>query len=143
MSERSYADIARDLVKLHEGKILKVYTDTLGNLTIGYGRALDRKGISADEAEMLLERDLRDADAAARVFAGEAWDSLADQRKAVLVDMAHNLGGPGLMRFVKLRAALRAGDYAGASTQMLDSKWASQVGARATRLAKMMRTGLA
>jgi lysozyme len=33
------------------------------------------------------------------------------------------------------------GDYAGAAHNMLQSKWARQVGRRATRLAAMMRTG--
>ena len=38
-------------------------------------------------------------------------------------------------------AAIEAGNYAAASGGMLASKWAKQVGARATRLAAMMKTG--
>jgi lysozyme len=37
--------------------------------------------------------------------------------------------------------ALDEGDYKEASIQMMDSRWASQVGARAERLRDMMETG--
>jgi len=36
-------------------------------------------------------------------------------------------------------AALRAGDWGTAADEMLDSKWAEQVGPRAVRLIRMMR----
>jgi lysozyme len=38
-------------------------------------------------------------------------------------------------------AALEQGDYETAAKEMLDSKWARQVGDRANRLAKMMEDG--
>jgi hypothetical protein len=39
-------------------------------------------------------------------------------------------------------AAVKAADWAGAATQMLNSKWASQVGPRAKQDAQAMQTGI-
>jgi lysozyme len=61
----------------------------------------------------------------------------------VLVNMAFNLGPTRLKGFKKFIAAFDAKDWDGAVIEMLDSKWAKQVGARAIRLAKMVRTGVA
>jgi lysozyme len=58
----------------------------------------------------------------------------------VLVNMAFNMGG-GLLSFVNTLAAIQRGDYNAAANGMLASRWATQVGARATRLADMMRNG--
>jgi lysozyme len=38
-------------------------------------------------------------------------------------------------------AAIEAEDWATAATEMMDSRWAKQVGARAVRLAEMMEKG--
>ena len=44
------------------------------------------------------------------------------------------MGVPRLMKFVKMWGAIEVGDFYEASDQMLDSRWAKQVGARAERL---------
>jgi lysozyme len=41
-----------------------------------------------------------------------------------------------------MHAALDAGDYHEAASQMLDSRWAEQVKGRAKELAEMMETGV-
>ena len=66
---------------------------------------------------------------------------LDEVRQAVLIDMVLNLGWPRLSQFKKMFAALDAQDYIHASREMLNSRWADQVGMRAKRLADMMRTG--
>ena len=66
---------------------------------------------------------------------------LGDVRQAVVVDMSFNLGLTRFSQFTQTLKAISAGNYAAASSYMLDSKWARQVGPRAQRLAKMMRTG--
>ena len=60
-------------------------------------------------------------------------------QKAV-IDMSFNLGATKLAGFAKTREALINKDYAEASKQMLDSKWAGQVGKRANRLSEMVRS---
>lgn len=70
------------------------------------------------------------------------WTSLDDLRQDVLVNMAFNMGVEGLLGFPHMLACAHGGDYAGASEQMLDSKWARQLPKRSARLAEQMRTGV-
>jgi lysozyme len=55
--------------------------------------------------------------------------------------MCFNLGVTRLGGFVNTLAAMKRGDYEAAADGMMKSLWASQVGRRAQRLAKMMREG--
>lgn len=151
-------ELARQLIKRHEGERRSgqrhvVYDDATGESigpgtmvkghpTIGYGRALDVRGLSQDEAEALLDSDLAEAEEAAKRFAGDVWEGLGEVRQAVLIDMAHNLGSRGLDGFVRMRFALLSGDFDGGADEMLDSAWRRQVGEnRAGQLADMMRSG--
>jgi len=128
---------ASELIAQHEGCKLKPYEDTLGVLTIGYGRNLTR-GISRDEAEMLMRNDLRSVRTAADKF--EWFPGLSEVRQAVVLDMHYQLGGRGFRKFKKLRRAIDASDWPTAADEMLDSTWArEQTPTRAKRLAKMMR----
>jgi lysozyme len=128
------------MLKMHEGLRLKPYLCTAGRTTIGYGRNLDDKGISADEAETLLANDIADVtESLARAL---PWTSQLDPvRYAVLVDMCFNLGLSRLLGFKKMIGHAQAGRYVDAANEMLDSVWARQVGGRATRLAWMMTKG--
>lgn len=116
------------------------YTDTVGKLTIGYGHNLTDNGLSQKIVEMLLDDDI---DACAKELIVKApWvETLSEARMGVLVNMAFNLGVPGLLRFKDMVAALRKEDYEKAAVEMLDSVWADQVGDRALRLAEQMRRG--
>ena len=49
------------LIAKHEGLRLKPYKDSVGKLTIGYGRNLDDVGISQEEAEILFSADVAQA----------------------------------------------------------------------------------
>jgi lysozyme len=129
-------------LKRDEGVRLKPYTDTVGKLTIGVGRNLTDVGISDDECTALLQNDI------AKVLAQldrslPWWRKLDPVRQRVLVNMAFNMGMTGLLTFKNTLAAVQSGSYAAAAAGMLASKWATQVGARAERLADMMRTGAA
>lgn len=131
---------ARAQLKIDEGVARWPYKDTVGKVTIGVGRNLTDKGLRSDEIELLLEHDLDDAEADARaLFPG--FDQLSELRQAALVNMAFNLGRDRLAGFAQVRAAVEAGDFNRAAAEMLDSKWARQVGARAQRLARAMREG--
>lgn len=126
-------------VKRHEGLRLKVYKCTAGKNTIGYGRNLDDVGISADEAEYMLKHDLENAEIDAQRF--PIYEKLNQVRKDVLIEMVFNLGYSRLSGFKKMFAALERKDYDGAANEMLDSKWARDVGERAKTLAYFMRIG--
>ena len=132
---------AADLIKRHEGLRLRPYTCTSGRLTIGWGRNLDGNGITEAEAEMMFGEDYARAEREAESLMGQQWRRLDEVRQAVLIDMAFNLGGAGLAKFRNTLAAVRRGAWHMAAVEMLDSRWARQVGHRASRLATMMQTG--
>ena len=129
------SDLMRD-----EGVRLKPYRCTAGKLTIGVGRNLDDVGLSAGEVATLLDSDI------ARVV-GELdqalpwWHQMSEPRQRALANMAFNLGVPRLLGFRKMVQALAQGQYDEAARQALASKWAEQVGARAQRLAQMIKEG--
>ena len=127
-------------LKEHEGFRSKPYLCTAGKLTIGYGRNLDDVGISKDEAEELLMNDIRAA-TQELVRAYPFVDELDSVRFNCLVNMCFNLGISRLSKFKKMWAAIEAKQYRRASEEMLDSKWAKQVGVRAEELAYQMLTG--
>ena len=127
-------------ITLHEGVRLKPYRCTAGKLTIGIGRNIEDRGITMAEAELLLCNDL--ADVRNGLANALPWvATLDDVRQRVLIDMAFNLGIGGLLQFERTLAAVRAGEFKRAAGMMLQSRWASQVGERAQRLARMMETG--
>jgi lysozyme len=128
------------MLVLHEGLRLKPYRCTAGKLTIGVGRNLDDNGITQAEAFALLENDILAVEADLdRTWPW--WREMTDARQQVLADMCFNLGLTRLGGFVNTLAAMKRGDYEAAANGMLASLWASQVGRRAQRLAKMMREG--
>lgn len=131
--------IAKATLRDHEGLRLKAYQCTAGKTTIGYGRNLDDRGIDADEAELLLDRDVGEAirDLAKFPF----WNVLTERRKAALIDMRFCLGPHRFRQFRKMLGALEAAEYEEAAVQLLDSRFAQQTGRRADNLAKMLREG--
>ncbi len=128
----------KDDIKRQEGLRLKPYIDSVGKLTIGYGRNLDDVGISEAEANSMLDADLRIAiNEVQRLF---PWlINLSESRKNVIYNMAFNMGLPTLQKFKNMIAAINCGDYITAADEMLNSKWARQVGIRADELANIMR----
>ena len=123
----------------HEGVRLKPYLDTVGKWTIGVGRNLTDKGISHDEALFLLDSDIDECVADCQTFTWFA--GLDGVRQRVIADLRFNLGGRGLRGFKRTIQCVMDGDFDGAANGLLRSRWASQVGKRATVLAEMMRTG--
>ncbi|KVE27262.1 lysozyme [Burkholderia singularis] len=128
------AELTRD-----EDRRNRIYVDTVGKVSGGIGRNLTDKGFRDNEIDLMYENDRADTEAwLDRNLPW--WRSLDSVRQRVLMNMAFNMGGK-LLTFVNTLAAMKRGDYAAAADGMLASKWAGQVGARATRLAAMMRSG--
>ena len=135
--------MVKDQLKADEGVRESAYTDSQGYLTIGVGRLIDGRiggKLRPDEIDLMLENDIAQAEATARTLF-PAFESLSDARKAVLTEMAFNLGSARLAAFQRFRQAVYAGAWAQAAAEMMDSRWAEQVGARAQRLATQMREG--
>ena len=133
------SDLQQQL-RRHEGLRLKVYKCTSNRNTSGFGRNLDDRGISEREAELMLENDIL------HLFSVlpekiSFFNDLDKVRADVLVNMAFNLGVNGLLKFKKMLAAIDDGYFTRAAAEMLDSKWAKQVGSRAVELSEQMKTG--
>ena len=127
-------------LKADEGLKLKPYTCTANKLTIGIGRNLDDVGITEEEAMILLENDIR------RAYGDldrnlSWWRKLPEPAGRALCNMCFNLGITRLLKFKKMLSALENGDYEVAANESLNSRWAKQVGARATRIANLMSGG--
>jgi len=129
-------NIKDQLIK-HEGLRLDLYPDSVGKMTIGVGRNIDDKGISIDEVMLMLDNDIKEVEEQVNHF--RWFDTLSEVRRRVIIDMVFNLGITRFKKFKKTIAHISAGDYGGASREMLDSKWAKQVGVRAETLSKMMK----
>ena len=126
-------------LKRHEGLRLKPYLCPEGKITIGFGRNLEDMGISEKEAEMLLMSDIQRCYEELDVF---SWFHDLDQvRQEAMVNMLFNLGLPTFLEFKRTLKFMAEGAYSQAAAEMLDSKWANQVGDRAKELAYMVDTG--
>ena len=68
------------------------------------------------------------------------FDNLPEEAQQVIVNMTFNMGRPRLSKFKKFIAGIEAGDWEKAAVEMMDSRWATQVGARAERLRDRIRT---
>ncbi len=130
-----------DELKRDERFVSHGYMDDRGNLTIGYGRLIDRKrggGLTEPEARQLLLNDIAGAikDLDRNV---PWWRAMSGNAQRALTNMCFNLGWPRLSGFKKMLAAMKAGDMTTAADEALDSRWAGQVGDRAIRIAALIR----
>ncbi|OEY66804.1 glycoside hydrolase family protein [Marinobacter sp. X15-166B] len=131
--------LLKDQLARHEGLKYKPYLDTVGKLTVGYGRNLDDIGIRQDEAELMLKNDIDEVERYLVTVA--EYRGLDPVRQTVIANMCFNLGFNGLMGFRRMWRAIGRRDYAAAAREMLDSKWAAQVGNRSVELASIMQSG--
>jgi lysozyme len=136
-------DVLIEELRRDEGVRHSAYQDSRGFWTIGVGRLIDaRKGgrLSDREIDFLLEADI-DRIMAALSQSLPWMADLSDARQRVLTNMAFNLGVGGLLSFRNTLVLVQSGQYLAAADEMLRSRWASQVGMRATRLSAMMKSG--
>ena len=139
MSPIDRASLRGDLTR-DEGVRLRLYQDTVGKWTIGCGRNLSDNGISQQEALLLLEHDIENAERDARK-ACPKYETLSGTRQRALCNMSFNLGLTRLLRFRKMLTAIADADFETAATEALKSRWATQVGQRAVRIAALIRAG--
>ena len=132
-------------VKKHEGYRNKVYLDTLNKRTVGVGHLCvedfweDDKEYEESFLMEILEKDLQSAiDQADDKCKGL---TISDDAKIIIIEMIFQLGGNGVSKFRKMWQALQQNppDYAEASVQMLDSRWAKQTPNRANEMAQHMK----
>ena len=126
-----------------EGYKTETYEDHLGYLTLGVGHlVLDiDPEINQPIGTPVSEERIRDClNNDIDIVCNELdrnlswWRGLNDNKQRVMVNMCFNLGCPRLSKFKKFLAAMEDNDFETAAKEMMDSKWATQVGNRAERL---------
>jgi len=148
------------MIAIHEGIVLSVYQDHLGINTVGIGRNLDDRGIT--DGELLFMNKTMDDIYDNGLTEEEAYylcmndiaivekellaskpivNQLNAVRQMILIDMAFNMGVPRLMQFKNMWLAIEKVNYLLACEEMIDSRWAGQVGSRAMKLSVAMKNG--
>tara|TARA_R100000234_G_C4973341_1_gene167340 strand:+ start:75 stop:512 length:438 start_codon:yes stop_codon:yes gene_type:complete len=136
-----YADMdvekLKDQLILHEGLELRSYKCSAGFVTLGVGRNVEELGITVEEARYLLDNDILRV---SKELDNNIpwWRDLSEVRQRVFLDMCFNLGISRFLQFQKTLGHAKAGNFKDCADEMLNSKWASDVGTRATRLSEAM-----
>jgi len=136
-------DQLRETLKIDEGVKYEIYNDHLGYPTFGIGHLVvesdEEHGkpvgtpISEERVNAVFDKDVAVmVDEAKKIFPN--LDTLPEEAQQVIVNMTFNMGRPRLSQFKKFIAGVNAGDWDKAAVEMMDSRWAKQVGARAERL---------
>lgn len=133
-----------DLIKFHEEFTDVAKPDAKGKWEIGYGfdgaEPGDTMTLAEADAKFPALRDLAAQRAMMDLGVG-AWSALDTVRRAVLIDMAYEIGGAGLADFVKFLSAVRAHDWPDAAEQLVDSKLYAQVPTREQMNRSMLLAG--
>ena len=98
------------------------------------------KGITKNMAYMICRNDV--SLCLEKLKTLDFWKQLDEERQYALIDLCFHLGWVGLKKFKKMLKALAVNDYLTASTELLDSKYATQTPKRAKRIAKLIITGV-
>jgi len=135
-------DLAMPMIKQHEGLRLKKYTDTTGNITIGYGHLVDENEnlpsrISREQANTLFEQDYNEHKEAAESIPG--YSNADVKQKAALIDLTFNMGPGWVDGFPKFKKAFAAGNYNEAANELVNSSWYGQVESRGPVIVDMIR----
>ena len=136
-------DKLREQLKIDEGVKYEVYKDHLGYPTFGIGHLVvegdEEHGkpvgtpVSEDRVNAVFESDVQKfVSESKKVFPN--LDDLPEEAQQVIVNMSFNMGAPRLSKFKKFIAAVNDGNWSTAAVEMMDSRWATQVGKRAERL---------
>jgi len=133
--------VRRQLIR-DEGDVPYAYQDSLGYWTIGAGFLIDkRKGGRLPDAVRDYWLDYLLGEITTKLESRiPFFNTLSEPRRAVLINMAYNMGVSGLLGFRKTLSLMAEGKHYEASHEMLDSAWARQVGSRATRLSQQWRS---
>lgn len=126
--------------------VLRAYQDTKGIWTIGIGRNLQTLRITRAEALAMFDRDVEAAEILARSLPSWPYMNTADRQDA-FIELVFNMGpahfdGQGSDDFKNFMHAAACGDWRRAAMELLDSKWAKDVGpTRSRRIATTIELG--
>ena len=135
-------DQLREQLKIDEGVKYEIYNDHLGYATFGIGHLVvegdEEHGkpigtpVSEERVNSVFDSDVATyVTEAKKVFPN--LDTLPEEAQEVIVNMCFNMGAPRLSKFKKFIGGVNAGDWNTAAVEMMDSRWAKQVGVTADR----------
>ena len=138
--------LLEESVKQHEGFEEKIYLDSKGIPTCGWGHALlVGTKVPLEVCEIFLRQDLANAVSdfykLRRLVEADVIKGINEVRRRVITEMLFNMGLPRVLGFVKMWEAIRVKDWDRAAEEMLDSKWHKDVGKRAETLAETFKQG--
>ena len=121
-----------DIIILNDGlySLVPVTKNMLESITLV-------SGVNFYELCDLLRLKLTYIDESKKVFGN--LEEMPGEVQQVIVNMCFNMGAPRLSQFKKFIRAIHDEEWATASLEMLDSKWANQVGERANRLSDRIK----
>lgn len=148
-----------NFIKEHEGYRPQVYIDTVGKPTVGIGLNLKREDAPAlvtsaganynavlsgqqkltdEQIKAIFKSTLAIAYADAKKFMPN-FDYLPKNLKLVILDLSFNMGYTRLSKFIKFKEALLVKDYNAAARELMNSKWATQVGNRVNSVVSLLK----
>ena len=136
-----------DQIKRHEAKRNKMYADSCGVLTIGYGHNLQANPISDEAVEQIFQDDLAQVLAYAKTLPWWPQASQNDARSRAFIDFLFQMGS--LNRFPAARAAAIDGNWSACADQLRftngpgtsETPWYTETGQRAVEVVYAIRNG--
>lgn len=151
--ENDVRDALVSSLRGHEGEVLKVYDDATGKtinrgdvvkgfLTIGVGRNLMGRGITASESRYLLDNDLTAVETELDSLL-PIWRGFAPARQAALLELCFNMGASNFIRgWPNTTQAIQRQDWTNVADRLRLSKWRTQVGTtRSNAIIRLIQTG--
>lgn len=137
----------REQLKIDEGVKYEIYKDHLGYPTFGIGHLITDNDpeydlpigtkISEERVNEVFNTDVKKfINETKKIFPD--LDDKPENIQLVLVNMCFNLGAPRLSKFKKFIDAINDEQWIEAAIEMMDSRWATQVGPRAERLKQIV-----
>jgi len=121
-----------------EGYSEKVYLDSRGVKTVGYGTNIEARKlnyavgarINSSTLNKFASDDIIKYEAICRKYITN-FDSLSDAAKEISFGLAYNVGEGGFIKFKRFRANISERNYSAAAKELSQSVWAKQVKGRA------------
>ena len=128
-------------LKSDEGFRSRMYIDTEGHPTIGYGFKITSplmgdRILRADADLLLIQKVIA---IHTRLSSNPTYLALPKHKRDVIISMVYQMGYHGVMKFKDMWAALKVGDYDKAGVAMQDSLWYKQTPNRAKRHINVIR----
>jgi len=124
-------------IKRNEGFEPRVYKDSLGYDTIGYGFTIKYLVLSTDTADLILKDML--ISLIAEVGERMPWVlHMPEQIQNVIIEMCYQMGIGGFLTFPKTIGYFQTRQWREAAKEMLDSTWHKQTPERAEELSKLV-----